>query len=154
MAEAPITEREIDQILSETMEILDDVIWQRKQNNVWLESTLKVRHLQRQIKLELRLSVNDLDRDKCSFSLILWGSHRIRGLDVAGSHKNNHIDNNRWNQELHKHKWTDACRGSWAYTPQNFPIQTMEESFREFCIECGITFNGNWSEPLRANDFT
>lgn len=146
MLEAPITEHEIDQILRAPIKILDNVIWQKKQNNIWFESILKVIHPQRGIRLEMRLSVNDLDRNKYSFSL-LWDIHRIRGLDLGGSHKNNHTDNNRWNQELHKHKWTDTCRGSWAYTPQNFPIQTIEESFKEFCRESGISFNGKWSNP-------
>lgn len=146
MAEAPITEHELDQILSQAMEIVDDVIWQRKQNDSWFESTLKVNHPQRGISLEMRLSVNELDRGKYAFSLLLWGAHRIRGLDVAGSHKNNHTDNNRWNQELHKHRWTDICRGSWAYTPDEIPAQSMEEAFRAFCNECGIVFNGRWME--------
>jgi hypothetical protein len=33
MAEAPITEHEIEQILSQPMEIIGDVGWQNKQNN-------------------------------------------------------------------------------------------------------------------------
>jgi Pyruvate/2-oxoacid:ferredoxin oxidoreductase delta subunit len=147
MAEAPITEHELDRILSQPMEIIDNVIWQRKPNNSWLEAVLKVKHPQRGVTLEIRLSVNDLDRGKYSFSLLLWGGHRIRGLDVNGSHRNTHTDRNRWNQELHKHKWTDICHGSWAYTPDDITIQTMEDAFRSFCKECGITFKGRWTDP-------
>lgn len=78
MAEAPITEHEIDKILRHPMEIVDDVVWQRKQNNSWFEAILKVKHPQRGISLDMRLSLNELDRGKYSFSLLLWGSHRIR----------------------------------------------------------------------------
>jgi len=155
MAEAPITEHELTQILSQPMEIVDDIVWQRKQNTSWFGAVLKVRHPQRGITLEMRLSVNEMDRGKYSFSILLWGCHRIRGIDINGSHKNSHTDNNRWIQELHKHKWTDICHGAWAYTPHDLLAWTMKEDFRSFCDECGIYFKGRWTDlpPQQATLF-
>lgn len=50
-------------------------------------------------------------------------------------------------QELHKHKWTDNCHGTWAYTPNESMGQMMEQAFISFCEECSIDFKGRWTEP-------
>lgn len=149
MAEAPITAHEIEQILSQPMEIIGDVGWQNKQNNSWYETTMKVSHPSKDISLEMRISVNEFDKKKYSFSLLLWGAHRIRALDAGGSHQNKHTDKNRWIQDLHKHKWTDQCHGAWAYSPDDILVRDIESAFRSFCDECGIRFNGRWHDPPR-----
>lgn len=78
-----------------------------------------------------------------SFSLILSNAYRIRGLDVSGSHKNKHTDSDEWRGRTHKHKWSDRCRESFAYTPvEIIPSHDIAQAFKVFCNECSIDFVG------------
>src|SRR5205823_2862628 len=100
--------------------------------------------------LKLCLNWNTEEPSLFSFSLILSNAYRIRGLDFNGSHKNRHTDATRWLAETHKHKWTDLCRDSFAYTPRDITAEHIEEVFRQFCAECNIEFTGRFaSAPPR-----
>ncbi len=146
MPDLPITERQVERILTKEMQITDNIRWNKKQNyNTW-EAKIDVKHPQRKIALEIRITVNDSDRGKYSINLLLYRYYRIRACCVRGSHVNPHTDTNRWHQETHTHRWTDVCRGMWAYTTKGASTETMEEVFRAFCRQCGITFSGKWQE--------
>ena len=147
MTTAPITEAEIKAILSEQMSIEDSVEWWPKSDQVFVEMTLKVKQPQRDASLVLKMTVNRLAGKKFSISLLLNGSHRVVGLDINGSHSNSHTDANSWRGQTHEHRWTDACHGAWAQATPDLP-GTWQGAFNAFCERNGITFVGEWSDPL------
>jgi len=63
---------------------------------------------------------------------------------VNGSHTNKHTDTNKWKNKTHKHRWTDVCHESWAYTPTDVKTSTLKEAFNSFCKECNIDFKGEF----------
>jgi len=149
MASAPLTEAEVAEILLESMRIEGPVRWVQKSSDAWAEATLQVRHPRRDVGLSLKLTVNLLAARKFSFSLLLDSAHRIVGVDVGGGHENRHTDNNRWIDQPHEHRWTDACHGNWACAIDSFP-PTLREAFLAFCGRLGIEFAGVWSDPPPA----
>jgi hypothetical protein len=149
MASAPLTEAEVDEVLSESMRIEGPVRWVQKSNDVWAEATLQVRHPHRDVSLSLKITVNLLATRKFSFSLLLDSAHRIVGVDVGSGHENRHTDSNRWVDQPHEHRWTDACHGSWARDLDAFP-GTLREAFLAFCERMRIEFGGVWSDPPPA----
>jgi hypothetical protein len=50
-------------------------------------------------------------------------------------------------QGYHKHRWRDETGDECAYVPEDISLSSMEEAFYDFCAECGVTFNGVWSDP-------
>lgn len=141
-----VTEARVESVLRQPMTASGRVQWRRKAG--WWECSIAVRHPDPAVRLRLVITVNDRIRSKASVSLLLDGAYRVRGLDMAGSHENKHTDRNVWYHQVHKHKWTDACHGAWAYTPSEISdSMSLEQAFRLFCAECGIDFRGTWHEP-------
>lgn len=146
--EFAISEAVLEQILRHPMYVRGAVQWAPKSSGLWYECRLPVDHPDPDIRLELRATVNAAYRRKFSFSLLLAGRHCIRRLDVGGSHENKHTDTKKWHHATHKHRWTDLCHGSWAYTPEGFgSAVSIREAFDLFCAECGIRFTGHWTDP-------
>jgi hypothetical protein len=146
MTALKITEKEVNQILNQPMEITDDVSWKLKKDSNYQESQLTVKHPQKDVILSIILSINETDRNIYSFTLLLFGE-RIRSIDFARSHSNKHTDKNKFYHEAHIHEWTNVCHGKWACKCNWEPNNSMEENFWLFCKYCGIKFSGNWSEP-------
>jgi hypothetical protein len=71
----------------------------------------------------------------------------ISRFDAGGSHQNRHTNNERWLDQGHKHRWTDLCRDSFAYTPSDIDTSSIASAFRSFCKEIGVEFEGK-VEPL------
>ena len=143
-----ISEAMVEEILRYPMRISAAVAWSPKSSNLWYECRLPVDHPNPDIRLELRATVNAKYPQKFSFSLLLAGTYCIRRLDVGSSHENKHTDGHKWQQATHKHKWTDLCHGSWAYTPSEIGnTVSIREAFDLFCAECGIRFTGHWADP-------
>ena len=47
----------------------------------------------------------------------------------------------------HKHRWADLTGDECVYVPDEMTGGLIENSFYEFCAECGITFLGRWNDP-------
>ena len=153
MARIPLTEQEAERIVQDRKRVGEDVQWRKAdEGESWLKCELNVENSLR-ANLKLYLNWNTEEPMLFSFSLILSNAYRIRGLDFNGSHKNRHTDRKRWQSETHKHKWTDACRDSFAYTPNDITAELIEEVFRQFCVECNIEFTGGFSSapPKQLN---
>lgn len=84
---------------------------------------------------------------KRSFSLVLRG-RRIYALDVNGSHKNRHVNNDEWNHQTHKQRWKDAYGTQIAFTPDESIPEEPAAAFLEFCRECNIVFTGQITEEV------
>lgn len=153
MARIPLTEQEAERILQDRKRITEDVQWRKAdEGEFWLKCELDVENsLKANLKLHLNWNVEE--PSLFSFSLILSNAYRIRGLDFNGSHMNRHSDTTRWMAETHKHKWTDLCRDSFAYTPRDITADGIQEVFRQFCAECNIQFSGRFSSapPRQLN---
>lgn len=146
MPEAPITDAEIAQILSNPLIISESVTWARKNDDSWAEATVHVKHELRGIDLMVKLTANLKDRVKFSVSLLCNGT-RIAALDIRGNHANTHTDKNRWVRQTHIHRWTDVCHGSWAYSPDSPFSEDPARAFLDFCQQFGIQFLGQWHDP-------
>jgi len=145
MARLPITEKRCVEIIDLPKYIREDVSWALKPNKSWSIAKVTVENNAR-LKLELILTINNEELSKFSFTLLLNGIHRIRGLDVGGSHTNKCSDNRRWNCETHKHSWNDACPGGGhAYSPADITGTKLGEIFTQFCDECNIQFEGEFN---------
>src|SRR2546428_6862236 len=145
MARIALTEQEVDRILQARKLIKEDVQWHKAdQGESWLKCELNVENSLK-VNLKLFLNWNTEESTLFSFSLILSNAYRIRGLDFNGSHKNRHTDTTRWLFQTHKHKWTDSCRDSFAYTPQDITADLIQEVFKQFCTECNIEYEGRFS---------
>ncbi|MFC1592840.1 DUF6978 family protein [Candidatus Omnitrophota bacterium] len=146
MARLPITESECDKVLALPKQIAADIVWTQKSNKSWATSVLPVES-DLKSKLEVILTVNVEEPSKFSFTLLLNGIHRLRGLDIKGSHHNKCSDQHRWDGQTHKHAWQDSCPGGHAYTPADITGTGIMEAFVQFCGECNIDFRGNFN-PL------
>ena len=153
MAKIPLTEKDIDNILKSPKVIKENVQWHLDPNHAWAKCELKVEN---KLKVDLRLYLNwNIEvLSLFSFSLILSRAYRISGLDYKGSHKNTHTDNNIWQGESHIHIWTEKCRNTWAFTPENISNGKIEDIFKLFCEKYNIDFKGRFyslpsiQEPL------
>ncbi len=128
--------------------ISEDLKWQPKANIYWLGCELIVEN-QLKLTLHLHANANLFDRTKYSFALILSKNYRIASFEAGSSHANRHTDSNKWLGQPHKHRWTELCRDSFAYTPADIDAQSVESAFNSFCREVGIDFRGS-IEPLPA----
>ncbi len=146
MAKFSITEKECSEILALRKRIKDDISWTQKPNKSWSTAKVTVENAVR-MKLEIRITVNNEESSKFSVIFLLNGTYRIWGLDVGGSHNNKCTDNKRWDCQIHKHCWNDACPGGHAYTPVDITGTTLREIFEQFCNECNIEFEGYFN-PL------
>lgn len=141
MARILLTESEVDKIRNSPKDIIEDINWVPVGS--YYKCELNVRN-ELKVDLKLFINVNSKVPALYSFSLILNNCYRIAGLDVNESHSNKHTDRAKWKNETHKHRWTDTCRDSWAYTPPDIVISSLEDAFLAFCKECNIEFRGNF----------
>ena len=141
MAKIGLTEAEVERIVLAPKSISKDVEWHFNQNESWAKCELNVEN-DLKVNLKAYINVNMEETSLQSFSLILSNAYCIRRLDVNGSHRNRHSDDNLWQITSHKHKWTDACRDSYAYTPDEVVGKKVDDNFRLFCKECNIQFKG------------
>lgn len=153
MARIPLTEAEADRIVQAMKRIRQDMQWYKAHpNESWLKCELEVEN-DLHVNLKLNLNWNVEIPSLFSFSLILSNAYPIRRLDLNKSHKNRHTDNALWQAETHKHKWTDRCQDSFAYTPSDISGNRIEEVFTQFCTECNIEFSGRF-QPLPPKQLT
>ncbi|GEM_PF-4248578 len=47
----------------------------------------------------------------------------------------------------HKHRWSDQTGDECCYVPDDMSVISIEQAFYDFCSECGIIFDGVWSDP-------
>lgn len=146
MARFPITEIECDKVLAIPKQITANIVWTQKSNKSWARSVLPVES-DLKSKLEVILTVNVEEPSKFSFTLLLNGIYRMRGLDIRGSHHNKCSDQQRWDGQIHKHSWQDSCPGGHAYTPADITGAGIKNTFAQFCKECNIDFQGYFN-PL------
>lgn len=148
MARVAITEQQVGRILAAPKTVIEDVHWEPKGHVHWVGCELAVEN-QVRITLHLHLNANLQDRTKYSFALIASRGHRIAGFDSGSSHVNRHSNNERWLGQAHKHRWTEVCRDSFAYTPADVDNTSVESAFVSFCKETGIEFQGKFA-PVPA----
>jgi len=141
MARISLTEMQVNNILKSPKDITEDINWITLGS--WHKCELNVRN-RLKVDLKLFINVNSKIPSLYSLSLILNNRYRIVGLDVNGSHTNKHTDTNKWKNKTHKHRWTDVCHESWAYTPTDVKTSTLKEAFNSFCKECNIDFKGEF----------
>jgi hypothetical protein len=146
MARVALTEDQIARILAAPKIVREDIRWGSKDHPDWVGCELAVEN-QLKVTLHVHASANLIDRSKYSFTLVMSGNFPIARFDAGGSHQNRHTDNERWVGQAHKHRWTDVCRDSFAYTPSDIDTSTMESAFRSSCEEIGVEFQGV-VEPL------
>jgi hypothetical protein len=141
MARVAVTEQEVDRILQAPKIVTADVEWQPKAHRHWVGCELTV---ESQLKLTLHIyaNANLKDRSKYSFALILSRNYRIASFESGSSHANRHTNGEKWLGEDHKHRWTELCRDSFAYTPTDMETQSVDSAFRSFCNEIGVDFRG------------
>lgn len=150
MPRFPITENECDDIIAQPKRVRANISWVHKPNKSWVTSKVSVEG-DFKGQIQLITTVNVEEPLKFSFTLLLNGAHRIRGLDVSGSHLNKCSDQQYWYGQTHKHPWTDSCPGGHAYTPTEITGTNLQEVFMQFCEECNIDFRGHFSPaPTQA----
>lgn len=142
MARVALTNEQVARILEAQKALREDLRWNPKGGDRWVASKLDVEN-QMKVTLHIHANANLVDRSKYSFSLILSSSYRIASFDAGSSHVNRHTDSSRWLGQAHKHRWTELCRDSFAYTPTDIDQITLESAFRSFCKEIGVDFQGN-----------
>lgn len=141
MAIVPVTEEEIRRILDAPKIIREDMRWNIDESRTWAKCEMKVEN-KLKVKLDLFLNWNTEFKSKFSIVLLLSNAYRVVGLDYNGSHINRHTDFNIWKAETHIHKWTEKCRDTWAYSPQNLETENIKEAFLDFCNTFNIEFMG------------
>lgn len=155
MARAPLTNSEVDRILKAEKAVGQDVRWEiDPDKRPWAKCELIVTS-ELGLNLKLYLNWNVEEPSIFSYSLVLNNAYRIAGLDFNGSHRNKHMDRDVWQVRTHKHRWTEKCRNSWAYTPKDIATGDPSEVFNLFCKECNISFSGSFfSLPPVQQEFT
>ena len=145
MPRLALSEADCKRILEAPKVIHADVAWIQKANKTWVTSKMRV-EMQEAIRasLELVITVNVEEPSKFSFALLLNNAHRISGLDVNGSHINKCTDGAKYTRQTHKHAWSDACPGGYAYTPKDITGGSVNEVFEQFCKESNIVFEGKF----------
>ena len=143
MAQVPLANLEVNKILQAPKVVKEDIRWRTDPSQAWAKCELGVKN-KLKANLKLYLNWNTEEQSLFSFSLVLNNAYRIAGIDFNGSHRNRHTDNNLWITKTHKHKWTEECRNSWAYTPEDITGKKAEDVFQTFCRECNIDFQGRF----------
>lgn len=141
MARVAVTEQEVSRILSAPKVVPEDVKWEPKAHHHWVGCELTVEN-QLRLTLHIYANANLVDRSKYSFALILSRNYRIASFESGSSHANRHTDKEKWLGEAHKHRWTELCRDSFAYTPTDMDARSLESAFRSFCREIEVDFRG------------
>jgi hypothetical protein len=148
MAAPQVREHEVDALLaSGSLAVRGTYHWKYGSHKGWLLASIPVEDKAgKTLALRLIVSVNDRERGKRSFSLMWNKNIRVRGLDISGSHRNKHTDEEKWVRRTHKHKWTDQCQDRTAYTPSDITAHEVREQFKQFCAECGIQCQATLAE--------
>ncbi len=142
MARILLTEQQAERIIATQKSVDGNVEWSYRAGNGYAKCQLNVENTL-VTNLKIYINVNMEEPTIFSFSLILNNAFPIRRLDVSGSHRNKHTDDNEWRGTTHKHKWSDFCRDAFAYTPvELFPSHDIAQAFKAFCNECNIDFVG------------
>ena len=146
MASIPLTESEADRLVAAPKSITENLAWSYNPNEVWAKSELRVIN---NLGVDLRVyaNVNMKEPSLFTFALSLSRAFRVRGLCANRGHVNKHTNREEWRPGTHKHRWTDRCRDRFAYTPVEEISQDVAEAFRQFCVECSISFEGQ-VQPL------
>ena len=146
------TEGAVARILAAEKQIVAGISWRRdwRHDPDWAKFRVAVENsggwsltLHGNVRVDLPLKLSYL------LSWTLGGkSYRIFSLDINGTHRNQRIDRNRWNQQTHKQRWRDEYHG-FAFTPDETIPEEPIAAFHEFCAECNIVFTGQIGEiPL------
>jgi hypothetical protein len=146
VARVALTEQEVARILAARKVIREDLRWASKDHPDWVGCELNIES-QMKITLHLHASANLVDRSKYSFTLVMSRNFPIARFDAGGSHHNRHTNDEQWLAHSHKHRWTDTCRDSFAYSPSDIDAGSIESAFRSFCLEIGVEFEGTF-EPV------
>jgi hypothetical protein len=77
--------------------------------------------------------------------IVLWGTQRIRSLDIGGPPHPN--PDGTVIPTPHKHRWTDRYADRVAYRPTDISSDEVEGVFHQFLAECNITFQGTYRAP-------
>lgn len=152
MARVALTEEQVAQILAASKSVTQDLEWGSKGGQFWAACKLEVEN-QLKVTLHIHANANLIDRSKYSFSLILSNSYRIASFDAGASHVNRHTDSGKWLGQPHKHRWTEVCRDSFAYTPSDIDEANIETAFRSFCTEIGVDFAGKFQAVPSTQTF-
>ncbi len=141
MARIPLTEDEAERLVAAPKTITGDLVWSHDVDRGWAKSELRVTS---DLGVDLRLyaNINMKEPSLFSFALLVNRVFRIRGLCINKGHVNKHTNKEKWSPGTHNHRWTDACRDRFAYTPAEDISLDVGEAFQQFCAECSITFNG------------
>ncbi len=148
MARVALTDDQIARILSAPKTVRENINWRPRGNVAWVGCEVQVENPLK-VTLHIYVNANLLDRRKYGFALILSRNYRIASFESNGSHDNRHTNNEKWRSQPHKHRWTEVCRDSFAYTPKDIDTSSLESAFRSFCMEIGVDFGGT-IEPLPA----
>ncbi len=91
-------------------------------------------------------------------------NEQLRRLDVNGSHTNRTPDREEWRGRTHKHRWSEAHRDAFAYTPEEIPAvpltnvtgRELRGVFEAFLAECHIQTRGAylWKDPTLTSGTT
>lgn len=147
---ARVNEIDIARVLSQQLKADQDIKWEHKDRCDYAEFKLKVPHGQ-EGDLMIIVTASLVLENKFSCNLLFRGEP-IKRLEVNGRpHTNTCGDDCRFAWQTHKHVYRDDCKMDWAYAPEDITTQELEATFREFCVECGIDFEGNWKTPPSAS---
>ena len=143
-----LTENEVKRVLGGRLALQGDVKWERSRTHPdFVIAELKVSHEQ-DGELIVQLTMNVTLHRKFTYNLRYRGDV-VKSLHVGHrGHKNRVRDLKRFKpRETHKHVFLDECGTQWAYAPDDITTDEPHAAFLQFCEECGMTFDGNWSVP-------
>jgi hypothetical protein len=147
-----LSEAQVDRFCAEGSVLADDVHWTILPSNPnWTQFGGFV-DARRETAVRLIMTVSLLRPEKYTL-LLLRGEQVLRRLDVRGSHRNPPATSGQeWKVQTHKHAWSDGYADKVAYTPPDVRTMTFardeyEVIFRAFCRECGVDFQGRWTDP-------
>jgi len=142
MARVALTDDQVAKVLAAPKTVTDSIKWQAKGHVDWVACEAGVENALR-LTLHIHANANLVDRKKFAFSLVLSRNYRVASFESCSSHRNRHTNDQRWLGQPHKHRWTELCRDSFAYTPTDIDTRSVETAFRSFCKEIGVDFLGN-----------
>lgn len=136
----------VDSIIDAALLVIEDNI-----NFVLRDGTLKARVAVKHPEfMSFTLEVLKNPRlPRCSIQL-LYLRYPVRRFCQRGRHTNAY-DCQTHPLEVfsghHKHRWSDVTGDDCVYVPDDISLASIEQMFYDFCVECGITFEGRWNDP-------
>lgn len=108
--------------------------------------------------LPVKLGVQLLPRKPWRLTAYLMiYNQQLRRLDVNASHSNPGPGGETWDEQTHKHRWSEQWANRYAYTPDDIPVipqaggtsEHYRGAFEAFCGESGVALTGEyvWSDP-------